>query len=227
MWLYNTSPPVPIPILWWLYRARQLQLISPSVSCSICFFQFFSKVLVFIFLFTFLQLYHVANRNDKDNYSEGYCFLFWFFFCWQSLGPVVCPRLDNPFLSQNPRESCASYFLGRIPGCAYIICPYAQFLHNSQWITLSTQSRLVLYSLCTNLLHSLIMWLIVSFLSPHNLHLLFCCVFSVLAWTLLILMVLFCVTIKRDSVSLLRFPFLSHVQVFSCEISFVCLFKCP
>ena len=31
-------------------------------------------------------------------------------------------------------------------------------------------------------------------------------------------MVLFCAAIRRDSVSLLRFPFLSHVQVFSCEI---------
>ena len=32
------------------------------------------------------------------------------------------------------------------------------FLHISQWITLSTQSCLVLYSFCANLLHSPIMW---------------------------------------------------------------------
>ena len=31
------------------------------------------------------------------------------------------------------------------------------FLHNSQWINLPTQSCLVLYSFCANLLHSLIM----------------------------------------------------------------------
>ena len=48
------------------------------------------------------------------------------------------------------------------------------FLHISQWITLPTQSCLVLYSFCANLLHSLIMWLIVSSLSPHSQHLLFC-----------------------------------------------------
>ena len=35
------------------------------------------------------------------------------------------------------------------------------FLHYSQWITLPTQSCLVLYSFCANLLHSLIMWLII------------------------------------------------------------------
>ena len=50
------------------------------------------------------------------------------------------------------------------------------FLPNSQWITYPAQLYPVLYSLGANLLHSLIMWLIVSSLSPHNLHLLFCCV---------------------------------------------------
>ena len=40
------------------------------------------------------------------------------------------------------------------------------------------------------------------------------------------LMVLFCTAIRRDSVFLLRFLFHGHVQVFSCEISLVCRFKC-
>ena len=31
------SPPVPVPILWWLYLARQSQMISPPLSCSIVF----------------------------------------------------------------------------------------------------------------------------------------------------------------------------------------------
>ncbi len=33
-------------------------------------------------------------------------------------------------------------------------------------------------------------------------------------------------TIRRDSVSLLRFPFLSQVQIFSYDISLVCRLKC-
>ena len=37
----------------------------------------------------------------------------------------------------------------------------------------------------------------------------------------------FCAAIKRDSVSLNRFLFLSHVQVFSREISLMCRLKCP
>ena len=40
-------------------------------------------------------------------------------------------------------------------------------------------------------------------------------------------MALFYAAIKRDSVSLFRFPFRSHVQVFSCEISPVCRLKYP
>ena len=64
-------------------------------------------------------------------------------------------------------------------------------LHISQWITLPTQSCLVLYSFCANLLHSLIMWLMVSSLSPHSLHLLFCCVLSILVLIHLVLTALF------------------------------------
>ena len=87
-------------------------------------------------------------------------------------------------------------------------------LHISHWITLPTQSCLALYSFCANLLHSL-MWLIVSSLSPHSL---FCCVLSILALIWLVLMALSCAAIRMDSVSLLRFPFLSQVQVFWCEM---------
>ena len=75
------------------------------------------------------------------------------------------------------------------------------FLHNSQWNTLPTELCLILYSFFANLLHSIIMWLIVSSLSQHNLHLLFCWVLSILALIWLVLMALFCAAIRRDSVS--------------------------
>ena len=41
------------------------------------------------------------------------------------------------------------------------------------------------------------------------------------------LRVLFCIAIKIHSISLLRFPHLSHVQVFLCIISLVCCLKYP
>ena len=77
---------------------------------------------------------------------------------------VVWPRLDDPFESQNPSVVCASHSLGQILGCTYTICSLSNFnfLHSSRWITLPTQSCLVLYSFCANLLHSLIIWLVIS-----------------------------------------------------------------
>ena len=113
--------------------------------------------------------------------------------------------------------------------CIYDLLVWSNwnFLHISQWTTLPTQSCLALYSFCDNFLHSLIMWLIVSSPSPHSLHLLFYCVLSILAMICLVLMALSCAAIKRDSVSLLRFPFLSQVQVFWREMLFIRRLKQP
>ena len=101
------------------------------------------------------------------------------------------------------------------------------FLHNSQWITLPTQLCQVFYSFWANLLCSLIMCLIVSSLALHNQHLLSCCVLSILALIWLVLMALFCAAIRKDSVSLLRFSFLSHVHIFLCEMPLVSPLKRP
>ena len=77
---------------------------------------------------------------------------------------------------------CVSFSWTGVGLCKYYLFVWSNlnFLHNSQWITLPTQSYLFLFSFCVNLLHSLIMWLMVSYLSPHNLHLLFCFVLSLL-----------------------------------------------
>ena len=101
------------------------------------------------------------------------------------------------------------------------------FFHISQCITLPTQSYLVVYFFCANLLHSLILWLMVSSLLLHSLHLQFCCVLSILALIRLVLTVLFCAAIRRDSVSLFRCPFFSYVQILPCEMLFINRCKCP
>ena len=110
--------------------------------------------------------------------------------------------------------------------CHLLVWSNYNFLYSSQRIILPTQACLILYSFCSNLLHSLIMWLMVSSLSPHNLHLLFCCVLSILALIWLVLIALFYAAIRRNSVSLLRFPYLSRVHVFSCEM-FISRLKSP
>ena len=122
------------------------------------------------------------------------------------------------------------YFSQRDAGlCIYHLFVWSNlnFLLISQWITLPTHSSLVLYSFYANLLHLFITRLMVSSLSLLSLHSLFCCGLSIIALILLVLMALFCAAFRRDSVSLLKFPFLSHVQVFSCEMLFISRLKHP
>ena len=78
-------------------------------------------------------------------------------------------------MSKSHRSLCVSFSRTGAGLCIYLLFEWSNlnFLHISQWITLPTQASLVLYSFCANLLHSLIMWLMVSSLSPHSLHLLF------------------------------------------------------
>ena len=127
------------------------------------------------------------------------------------------------------RSLCESFSRTGTGLCIYHLFVWLNwnFLHISQWINLPTQSCLVLYSFCANLLHSLIMGLIVSSLSSHSLHLLFCCILSILALIWLVLKALSCAAMRRDSVSLLKFPFLSQVQVFWCEMLFIRRLKRP
>ena len=96
-------------------------------------------------------------------------------------------------------------------------------MHNFQRIPLPTQSFLFLYSCCANLLHSLIMWVIVSSL---YLYLLFCCDLSILALIWLVLITLFCAAIMRDFVFLWLFS-LSHDHVFSCQVLLISRLKHP
>ena len=107
------------------------------------------------------------------------------------------------------RSLCVSFSRTGAGLCIYHLLVWSNlnFLHISQWITLPTQSCLASYSFCANLQHSLIMWLTVSTLPPHSLHLLFCYVLFILALKWLVLMALSCAAIRRDSVSLLGFLF--------------------
>ena len=111
--------------------------------------------------------------------------------------------------SKSIRGLCVSFSTTDVGLCIYhlFVGSNFNFLHNSQWIALTTQSCLVLYSFDANLLCLLIMWLVVSSLSPHNIHLLFFCVLSILVLIWLVLSVLFCAAIRRDSISLLKLLF--------------------
>ena len=165
-----------------LYSYFGIVLSSP-VTISITdtfmlqdFFHLSSKILLFISLFAFFYFYSVVCRNDKVHNSTGSLFIF--------VDIARSGRLVEIWLSlciSKPQRSlCVSFSRTDYGSCIYplFIWLNINFLHNSQWITLPTHICLVLYSFCANLLHSLIWWLIVLYLSPQNLHLLFCCVLS-------------------------------------------------
>ena len=179
---------------------------------------------VLILLFTFLQIYSVVRRDSKvDNFENS------FFIIIIIRSGLLAGIRWSVFMLKSHRSLCESFSRTGAGLCIYHLLVWSNlnFLHTYQWITLPTQSCLALYSFCANLLHSLITWLIASSLSPHSLHLLFCCVLSILALIWLVLMTLSCAAIRIDSVSLLRFPFLSQVHVFWCEMLFISHLKRP
>ena len=151
----------------------------------------------------------MVRRDSKvDNFTN---FIFFFLLIIIRSGLLAGIRW-SVCISKSRRSLCVSFSRTGAGLCIYHLFVWLNwnFLHISQWTTLPTQLCLALYSFCANLLHSLIMWLIISSLSPHSLHLLFCWVLSILALIWLVLMALSCAAIRRDSVSFLKFPFLKR-----------------
>ena len=111
-------------------------------------------------------------------------------------------------------------FVSEIPGNVVCLILHYRFLvvhiprvhmvkleiFSTTLIPFLTQPCLDLYSFCPNIHHSLIIWLPVSSLSPHNLHCLFRCVLFIFTLTSFVL-ITFCAAIRRDSVSLIQVSF--------------------
>ena len=188
--------------------------------------------------------FHVfSNSLARSRYlsflSHSFSFILWsagtakskilqvLFFCWTGLLAEIRGSVSCPFKSH--RSLPVSFSRTDAGLCIYHLFVYLNFnfLHNSKWIPIPTQWCLVLTFFSANLLHLLIMRLMVSFLSPHSLHFLFCSVLFILTSVWLVLMALCCAAIRRYSVSLIKSPFLSHFQIFSCGMLFISRLKGP
>ena len=79
------------------------------------------------------------------------------FFCWLLLGLVFWLRLVDACMSKSHRSLCVLFSRTAAGLCIYHLLVWSNFnfLRISQWITLPTQSCLVLYSFWANLLHPL------------------------------------------------------------------------
>ena len=87
-----------LPIHWWLFEEHQLQLVSPSLSCSTVFFFDFqarSRYLSFFpFYFNFI-LWSAKREKSK---------ILPVLFFWLVITSSGClADIIDPFLSQNPR----------------------------------------------------------------------------------------------------------------------------
>ena len=176
-----------------------------------CMFHSFSnsQVEVLILLFTFFQFYSVVSRNSKvDNFANS---LFFFLLIIIKSGLLAKIRW-SVCVSKSHRSLCVSFSRTGAGLCIYHLFVWSSlnFLHISQWITLPTQSCLVLYSFCANLLHWL-MWLMVSSLSPHSLHLLFCWVISILALIGLVLTAFIIIIIINIIIIIIK---LKHITLY-------------
>ena len=122
---------------------------------------------------SFFSLSLSCGQPERQNPLFGR-FLVLFFFLLLGLAEIRGSVCTSKF----QRSLYVSFSRSGSGLCIYHLLVWSNlsFLHNSLWITFPVQSCLVLYSFCVSLLHSLIMWLIVLSLSPHNPHLLFCCV---------------------------------------------------
>ena len=128
-------------------HAKQKIQVSFCYMFHSFFLQFSSKFHVFIFLFPILWSAGTAKSTIRQ---------ILFFFVDYDFSLAVWPRLDDPFVSRNPRELCVSHFPERILGCAYTIFRMVKFKLLAQ-LTVDHTVHLVVSSLilCANLLHFL------------------------------------------------------------------------
>ena len=110
--------------------------------------------------------------------------------------------------------------------CLYNLTVRSRFclLHYFQWISCLTLSYPILYSFGAMILHSLAIQLIFSSFLSHNLHLLFYCLLSISPLKVWSLWLCFLLLWEKKSVSIIRFTFLRHVQIF-CRIFLIFRFK--
>ena len=119
---------VPLPIPGGLFRVKQLELVSPSPSCSIVFSSLARSRNLSPFSLPFnFTLWSAGTANFFSlSLSLSLCRCCCGCSCCPSLILVVWSRLCDLLVSHNPWELYASHSPGRILGCTYTTCSYGQ-----------------------------------------------------------------------------------------------------
>ena len=122
--------------------------ISNSITVTFMFHSFSSSLekSKYLSLFSFSLIFTLWSTRKSPLFSRfSFCCCYR---CSLSRDLVFWPGLGDLFVSQNPRELCASFSKTNSKLCIYHLFVWSNFnfLHNSQWITFSAQSCLVLHS---------------------------------------------------------------------------------
>ena len=100
--------------------------ITTGITVTFMFYIFFNSLARSRYQSFFSFSFNLNLRSAETAKSTIREFLFLLF-----LGLVVRPRLNDPFVSLNPREFCVFYSPGQILDCASTICLYDQILMSS------------------------------------------------------------------------------------------------
>ena len=119
--------PLPLQILWWLYRAYQLQLLSLSLSCSIVFFLVLKKGLGSFLSFRFLSVL-LCDLPIWQTPLFG-----WFSFLTLTMPGRLAKIRWSVCISKSLRSSCVSFSRIDFALCIYHLFVWSNFnfLHNS------------------------------------------------------------------------------------------------
>ena len=143
----ESSSPIINPLV--TYQVHQIQLVSPSLLCSMVFFTSLARSRHFLFTFLKESEKKVSSVLPCDHLEQSLFVLFCFTITWQSpqssffllsLGLVVWLRLGFLFVSKSQRSLWVSFSRTNSGLCIYhfFVCSNLKFLHNSAWITSPT-----------------------------------------------------------------------------------------
>ena len=139
--------------------------IGPIVT--LIFHSFFNSLTRSRYLSFFSHSFSFILWSTETAKSTILQILFFFFLLIIIRSGLLAKIRWSVCMSRSHKSLCVSFSR---TGAGLLVWSNLNILHISQRITLPTRPCLALYSLCANLLHSLIIWLVVSSLSPHSLH---------------------------------------------------------
>ena len=134
------------------------------------FHSFFNSLARSRYLFFFSHSFSLFCSQPRQK-SRQFCKLFFFLLLIIIRSGLLVEIRWSMCMSKSHRSLRVSFSRTDVGLCKYHLFIWSDlnFLHISHRITLPTQSWLVLFSFCANLLHPLIMGLMVSSLSVHHL----------------------------------------------------------